>query len=123
MFLKKMMMKMILPVFALAAVCVSFAAMAQYTGPNGTAVTVKQLVDSGRDHDSVTLSGNIIKRVEGDLYQFSDGTGTVYIKIDRKRWPNDLKIDEKSKVVISGKYIKQIVGPTKVEVVSIRKLD
>jgi uncharacterized protein (TIGR00156 family) len=121
MFLKKMMM--ILPVFALAAVCVSFEAKAQYSGPSGTAVTVKQLVDSGRDHDSVTLSGNIIKRVEGDLYQFSDGTGTVYIKIDRKRWPNDLKIDEKSKVVISGKYIKQIVGPTKVEVVSIRKLD
>lgn len=117
-------MKSIFKICALIIAVSCTSVMAQYTGPNGTATTVKQLLSSGKDHDAVTLKGNIIKRIADEhLYEFNDGTGTMYISINQKRWPSGLKIDEKTKVEISGKYIKQIVGPTKVEVVDIHKAD
>jgi len=117
-------MKSLLKISALILAISSTSVMAQYTGPNGTLTTVKQLIDSGKDHDAVTLVGKVIKRMGNDnLYQFSDGTGTMYIKIDAKNWPTSLTLDDKTKVEVSGKYIKQIVGPTKVEVIDIRKVD
>jgi uncharacterized protein (TIGR00156 family) len=117
-------MKSIMKVSAVILAVSCTSVMAQYTGPNGTATTVKQLLASGKDHDAVTLKGNIIKRIADEhLYEFNDGTGTMYISIHQKHWPSGLKIDEKTKVEISGKYIKQIVGPTKVEVVDIHKAD
>lgn len=101
-------------------------ALADYVGPNGTPGTIRQLLDSGWDHQFVTLKGNITRRVaHDDLYEFSDGTGTIYAEIKRKRfvWPVSTPVSDKTRVEIYGKYIRQVWGPTKIEVIDMRVAD
>ncbi|PWC19963.1 hypothetical protein DDT52_11465 [Brenneria roseae subsp. roseae] len=103
----------------------SSAAWAQYIGPNGSPTSVKTLLEYGRDHDFVVLKGNIIRRAAyyDDLYEFSDGTGTILIKIDHKRWPINLRIDDKSTIEIAGKYDREFVRFNKIKVMNIRVAD
>ncbi len=100
-------------------------AWAQYVGPDGAPTSVKMLLDHGRDHEFVVLRGNIIKRAAyfDDLYEFSDGSGTILIKIDHKRWPLGLQIDDKSTVEIAGKFDREIVSFNKIKVVDIRPVN
>lgn len=96
--------------------------MAQYVGPHAASSTVQQLGGLiGKDR-FVTLKGNITRHVGKDLYEFSDGTGSVYLDIDRKhwRWPADTSIDHTTPVEIRGKYISQAFGPDKVKVSDVR---
>jgi len=119
-FMKGSKMKLIfVAVTSLAIAC--SAASAQYVGPNGAPASVKQLLDSGYDHDFVVLRGHITGRVAyDDLYQFNDGTANVLLKIDRKNWPFNLRIDDKTRVEIAGKFDREFMGFSKVKVTSIR---
>ncbi|MFT4173053.1 MAG: NirD/YgiW/YdeI family stress tolerance protein [Rhodocyclaceae bacterium] len=104
-----------------AVVVGSTTAIAQYVGPNGSPQTVRQLLDQGRDHEPVVLRGTITRRTAySDLYNFTDGTGSVLIKINDKHWPLGLKVDDKTPVEIVGKFDREYVGFTKVKVVNIR---
>lgn len=97
---------------------------AQYIGPNGSPTSVRQLLEYGRDHDFVVLQGNIIGRtVYNDLYELNDGTGTISIKIDHERWPLNLQVDDKTRVEISGKFDRDLVGFNKVKVMNIRAIE
>ena len=98
-------------------------AAAQYVGPNSVTTTVKQVLDSGNEYDRVTLKGFILKRIDKHVYQFTDGTGEINIKIEPEYWPSGLKIDEKIKVEISGKYIKYFFMQNIISVKEIRKID
>jgi uncharacterized protein (TIGR00156 family) len=115
-------MKTALISFLVATVIIgSTTATAQYVGPNGSPQTVRQLLDQGRDHEPVVLRGTIASRTAyNDLYNFTDGTGTVLIKINNKNWPLGLKVDDKTPVEIVGKFDREFVGFTKVKVVNIR---
>lgn len=107
---------------ALAALCMGAPGWAQYTGPSGSTMSVKQLLESGRDRDPVALKGYIVSQVPGktELYQFNDGTAGVLIKIGRKDWPQGLKVDEKTLVEIAGKYDLEYLEPVKVKVTHLR---
>ncbi|NSL53938.1 NirD/YgiW/YdeI family stress tolerance protein [Uliginosibacterium aquaticum] len=115
-------MKSLFLATALTLACT--AASAQYLGPNGAPATVKQLLDQAYDHDHVVLQGHITSRVAyDDLYQFTDGSATVLVKIDHKHWPLGLKIDDKTRVEIAGKYDREILGYSKIKVLSIRAVN
>lgn len=66
-----------------------------YTGP-GPALSTVQQAKNMRDDSPVTLEGHIIRHLGDDHYVFQDGTGTINVEIDHKRWqgqnvgPNDL---------------------------------
>ena len=83
------MVKKVLSAVALASVFAAAPAMAQtggFTGPGatqeGTVAQLKTLPDDAH----LILNGNIVRNVQGDKYEFKDGTGTVELEIDRKYW-------------------------------------
>lgn len=98
-------------------------AMAQYVGPDGSPKTIKEIQSTllRKDH-LVTLKGHITRRVAHDLYEFSDGTGTLYLDVDAKvwSWPADLKVDEKTLVEVHGKYIDKTLEHDKIKVIELR---
>lgn len=118
-------MKFTFTIGALILAVSHFSAWAQYVGPEGTPTSVKALLEQGRDHEFVVLKGNILKRAAyfDDLYEFNDGTGTILIKIDAKRWPVGLRIDEKSVVEIAGKFDREMMRFNKIKVADIRLVD
>lgn len=98
------------------------AAQAEYVGPNGAPSSIKQLQEATWDHQFVTLKGHITRRVAEDLYEFADGSGTILLDIDKKNWlwPADAKIDDKTTVEVYGKYVRKMIGYTKIDVVNLR---
>jgi len=108
------------------ALALPFAASAQYTGPStqpaagsGTpyagpstvpTMSVKQLLDNGKDDQHVTLRGFIVSHDGGEHYTFADETGRIKVEIDAKHFPPGVKIDDKVRVEISGEFDKDLVG-------------
>jgi uncharacterized protein (TIGR00156 family) len=119
-------------IIALALTTSAVAAFAQYTGPGASApattttaaptttTTVKQLLDAGKDDQRVVLRGHIARSVGDEKYEFTDGTGQVRLEIDHKRWPAGQPVSEKSTVELTGKYDKELIGKSKVEVKEIK---
>ncbi|SCX74265.1 YgiW/YdeI family stress tolerance OB fold protein [Variovorax sp. EL159] len=87
------------------------AAFAQYAGPNTVpTLTVKQLLDTGKDDQHATLRGFIVSHDGGEDYTFADDSGRMKVEIDAKHFPPGVKIDDKVRVEISGKFDKSLVG-------------
>ena len=86
-------------------------AFAQYAGPSSVpAMTVKQLLDTGKDDQHATLRGFIVSHDGGEHYTFADDTGRMKVEIDAKHFPPGVKIDDKVRVEISGEFDKDLVG-------------
>ncbi|WP_425452683.1 hypothetical protein [Edaphovirga cremea] len=43
------------------------------------------------------------------MYQLSDGTDSVLIGIDNKQWPIGMRVDDKTRVEISGEFVKHLL--------------
>lgn len=78
---------------------------AQYIGgqPVTTPSTVADVLRSGYDEQRVILRGQILRRVFGDKYIFSDATGEIRVDIDQEEWPAGQPINDKTIVEIIGK--------------------
>lgn len=100
----------------------TLSAQAAWVGPTATnpQTTIKQLQETGKHDQNVLLSGKIIKKLDHERYEFNDGTGTITLKIDDKRWPAGMHVDQNTKVELSGEYDKEFLGTTKVEVRTIK---
>lgn len=86
-------------------------AFAQYAGPSTVqTMTVKQLLDTGKDDQHATLRGFIVSHDGGEHYTFADDTGRMKVEIDAKHFPPGVKIDDKVRVEISGEFDKDLVG-------------
>jgi uncharacterized protein (TIGR00156 family) len=113
-------------VSALLSIGVSLAAssaMAQYkdssassgafqgaVSPSAHLLTVADLLRNPVDALKVTLRGNIIRKIGGDKYDFSDGTGEIRVDIDHSEWPAE-PVNEKTTVEIIGEvYIGVLVA-------------
>ncbi len=111
---------------AMACVLAVFSTLshAQYTGPSTVpvAMTVGQIQESGKDDQRVLLRGRIVKYLGDEKYQFTDGTGEIQVEIDHDLWPSGQPISEKSEVELVGKYDKELIGKSEVEVKSIKVL-
>lgn len=61
-----------------------------FVGPDTSEeISVKEVLDNGYDDMRVTLKGKVIKRISGDHYLFSDGTGQITVEIDHEDMPNE----------------------------------
>jgi uncharacterized protein (TIGR00156 family) len=122
-------------VSALLSIGVSLAAgsaMAQYTGssaprggfqgPGGASdqpMSVANILRTPVDDLRVTLRGNIIRKIGGDKYVFSDGTGEIRVDIDHSEWPAE-PVNEKTTVEIIGKVDVEFMSPTEIDVKVLR---
>ena len=93
-------------------------ALAQYTGPSSVpAMTVKQLLDTGKDDQHATLRGFIVSHDGGEHYTFADDSGRMKVEIDAKHFPPGVKIDDKVRVELSGEFDKdRLTGKTELDV-------
>jgi uncharacterized protein (TIGR00156 family) len=88
------------PLFSLSLVGAAMAA--GYTGPNAqVSVTTVAAALTAADDTPVVLEGQIVKRLQDELYEFKDASGTINVEIDDEHWPAQA-ISETAKVRISG---------------------
>ena len=94
------------------------AAFAQYAGPSSVpAMTVKQLLDTGKDDQHATLRGFLVSHDGGEHYTFADDTGRMKVEIDAKHFPPGVKIDDKVRVELTGEFDKdRLTGKTELDV-------
>ncbi|UVE18057.1 NirD/YgiW/YdeI family stress tolerance protein [Pseudomonas sp. LS44] len=81
-----------------------------YTGPGATpqVTTVAGALDAA-DDTPVALTGQIVKRLKGDKYEFKDATGTIQVEIDDDEWPAQ-SISESAKVKLTGEVERELTG-------------
>ena len=102
----------------MSALCATFAAAganAQFVGGTDKSITVKSLLDNGRDDQLVVLEGYIVDQIKHEDYTFRDATGQIEVEIDDEVFAGQ-RIDPKTKVRIEGEYEKEVVGPNTIDV-------
>lgn len=99
-----------------AAISSATLAHAQYTGPAAAPTTVKELLAQGKDDQYATLRGNLVKRIGGEKYLFSDGSGEITVEIDDKDFPVQQPVDAKTEVQLTGEFDKEMVGAPEFDV-------
>jgi len=112
-----MNVKKTISLLAIAAVTGSVTlAQAQYTGPAAAPITVKELLAQGKDDQYATLRGNLVKRIGGEKYLFSDGSGEITVEIDDEDLPAQQPIDAKTEVELIGDFDKDLIGSPEFDV-------
>lgn len=78
-----------------------------YTGPsNVPLMTVKQLLDTGRDDQHARLQGQIVSHDGGEHYTFADATGRIRVEIDDKDFPAGQSVSAEQRVELLGEFDK-----------------
>lgn len=104
-------------------------ASAQYTGPGAPAagstigpavmpgVTNVQQALSAPDDSQAIIEGFIVNRIKHEHYTFRDDAGhTIEIELDDKYWPQGVKIDDKTRVRITGEVDRHRHRPSDIDV-------
>lgn len=115
-------MKKFFCILAANFIVLSSSAAYMHSSSGGEMITVKQLLETGKDNQDVTLRGRITKRLRLTHYLFSDGTGTVQIDLGTHRIPTEV-ITDKTQVEIMGEYDKEYYGPAEIEVKKIKMIN
>ncbi len=106
------------------------SAHAQYQGPGSRAAksaqqgpvgTVADVLKRGRDDQRVTLTGNVVRKVGWEKYQFRDASGEIRIEIDDDVMPTE-PFDDKTKVEITGEVERDFLRSVEIDVKAIRIL-
>lgn len=80
---------------------------AAYTGPSSVPLmTVKQLLDAGKDDQHARLQGRIVSHDGGKNYTFADDTGRLSVEISAKRFPPNQPIGAEQRVEVAGEFDK-----------------
>lgn len=83
------------------------AAHGSYSGPsNVPLMSVKQLLDTGRDDQHARLQGQIVSHDGGDRYTFADATGRISIEIDDEDFPAGQSVSAEQRVELLGEFDK-----------------
>ena len=83
------------------------AAQGSYTGPSAMPLmTVKQLLDAGRDEQHARLQGRIVSHEAGERYTFEDATGRIAVEIDNDKFPVGQTVSAQQRVELWGELDK-----------------
>ena len=97
------------------------AAASGYTGPSSVPLlTVKDLLDKGKDEQHARLQGKLLSHKGGDDYEFADQSGKITVEIDAEHFPAGIKIDQNTLVELSGEFDKETFGDAGFEVEQLR---
>ncbi|RYF82572.1 MAG: NirD/YgiW/YdeI family stress tolerance protein [Comamonadaceae bacterium] len=82
-------------------------AQGSYGGPSSVPlVTVKQLLDTGKDDQHARLQGRIVSHDGGDRYTFEDATGRITVEIDDEDFPAGQTVSAQQRVELMGEFDK-----------------
>lgn len=109
-------------ILALGATAVVCAQPASYTGPNNAPkaaaqgsysgpgnvplMTVKQLIDTGRDDQVARLQGRIVSFEGDEHYIFEDASGRITVEIDDENFPAGQTVSAEQRVELTGEFDK-----------------
>ena len=95
----------------LLAQLLSAAVLAEgYTGPGAiTQVSTVAAALDAADDTPVVLQGQIAKRLQDELYEFKDATGTIQIEIDNEDWPAQA-VSERAMVKLTGEVDRDLTS-------------
>lgn len=83
------------------------AAQGGYSGPNNVPLmTVKQLLDTGRDDQAARLQGRIVSFEGDERYTFEDETGRITVEIDDEDFPAGQTVSAEQRVELLGEFDK-----------------
>ena len=83
------------------------AAQGSYSGPsNVPLMTVKQLLDTGRDDQPARLQGRIVSFEGNERYTFEDATGRIVAEIDDEDFPAGQTVGAEQRVELLGELDK-----------------
>ena len=57
----------------------------------------------------VVLQGQIVKRLQDELYEFKDASGTIHVEIDDEDWPPQA-ISETARVKLTGEVDRDLMN-------------
>lgn len=78
-----------------------------YGGPSSVQLlTVKQLLETGKDEQHARLQGRIVSHDGGDKYTFADDSGRITLEIDDDRFPPGQTINAEQRVELVGEFDK-----------------
>ena len=76
-----------------------------YSGPsNVPLMTVKQLLETGRDDQIARLQGRLVSFEGDERYIFEDATGRITVEIDNEYFPAGQSISAEQKVELTGEF-------------------
>lgn len=82
-------------------------AQGNYSGPSSVPLmTVKQLLDAGKDDQHARLQGRIVSHDGGDRYTFEDATGRITAEIDDEDFPAGQTVSAQQRVELLGEFDK-----------------
>lgn len=83
------------------------AAQGSYSGPSTVPLmTVKQLLDTGRDDQAARLQGRLVSFDGDERYTFEDATGRITVEIDNEDFPAGQTISAEQTVELLGEFDK-----------------
>ena len=101
-------------------------ALAQCRGLTGGPDTLRDLHWTLDDEVLVNFSGNIVRHIDDGLYEFSDGTGTVYLDMggaDIHGLPGGDGHGGPAPVNVYGRYVHKLFGHSRIEVIELLPAD
>ena len=82
---------------------------APYTGPSSVPVmTVKQLLETGKDDQHARLQGRIVSHDGGKNYTFADDSGRMPVEISAKHFPPGQPVSAEQRVELVGEVDKDM---------------
>ncbi len=104
-------------IVASGILCAAGTANAQYVGPSQATSykNVAEILKNPVDDVRVTLRGKVISRLSDDMYQFTDGTGTISVEIDEEDFAGQ-RIDANTQVEIWGEVDKDLMRAPEIDV-------
>ncbi len=82
-------------------------ATGSYSGPsNVPLMTVKQLLETGRDDQITRLQGRLVSFEGDERYTFEDATGRITVEIDNEDFPAGQSISAEQTVELTGEFDK-----------------
>src|SRR5690606_9719921 len=82
-------------------------ATGSYSGPsNVPLMTVKQLLETGRDDQIARVQGRLVSYEGDERYTFGDATGRITVEIDNEDFPAGQSISAEQKVELTGEFDK-----------------
>jgi uncharacterized protein (TIGR00156 family) len=97
------------------------AGQSGYTGPSTVPLmSVRQLLDQGKDDQHVTVRGKLVRHIGGDRYVLADSTGEMQVDIDKRYFPQGQTIDANDTVELTGEFDKETFGTSELDVKQVK---
>lgn len=83
--------------------------------------SIRALLEQRQDYERIAVKGRVIRRVEHDeLFEFSDGSASILLKVDHKHWPYPVHVGAATMFEAVGEFDYEHSGDSRLKVFDLR---